>query len=215
MRRDGTTTGPLAQQPEQWKKGVIAVDPSGGDGPDNDECGIVGMCRGYDDLGYTVGDWSGRLAPEAWGRLAVIKAIDTGFMRVCAEKNFGDAMVASTVAAAKEALVREGIQEAGMVAYSPVHASLGKRQRAEPVASICGEPNNEASWLRGRLRFTVDLSKLEDELTGWVPDVTKTSPNRLDAFVWAATDLFPDLLGSGPPKRPTPTARRRRGSVYG
>ncbi len=214
MRRDGTPTGPLSVLPDT-KRGVIAVDPSGGDGPDNDECGIVGMARGYDDLGYCVGDWSGRLAPDAWGRLAVIKAIETGFMRVTAEKNFGDAMVASTTAAAKEALMREGIAEAGLVAYQPVHASVGKRQRAEPVAALCGEPNDENSWRRGRLRFTVDCPVLEDELTGWVPDVSRQSPNRLDAFVWAATDLFPDVLGAGPPRRATRAAVRRSGSVYG
>jgi phage terminase large subunit-like protein len=202
-------------KPDVWKKGVIAVDPSGGDGPDHDECGIVAAGRTYEDLGVLVGDWSGRLAPEAWGRLAVLKAIDTGFMRVVAERNFGYAMVESTIAAAKASLVSEGVSQAGMVTVQMVHASVGKRQRAEPVASLCGEPDSESSWTRGRIRHAGDFPALEDELTGWQPDVSRDSPNRLDAYVWAFTDLFPDILGGGPPQRPTPAAVRRHGSVYG
>ena len=75
------------------------------------------------------------------------------------------------------------------------NASVGKRQRAEPVAALCGEPDDEASWKRSILWFLGDYPQLEDELTGWVPDVSKTSPNRADAMWWACHDLFPDLMG--------------------
>lgn len=204
-----------AERPEAFKKGVVAVDPSGGDGPDNDECGIVAMERGYDDRGYCTADLSGRYAPEAWGRLAVQAAMDLGYFRITAERNFGGAMVEATISAAKDALAREGDPRASMVNMVVTTSSVGKRQRAEPVAALCGEPDNEASWSRSRLYFTGSYPKLEDELTGWVPDVTKQSPNRLDSYVFAATDLFPDVLGAGPPKRPTPVARRRRGSIMG
>lgn len=204
-----------AERPEAFKKGVVAVDPSGGDGPDNDECGIVAMERGYDDRGYCTADLSGRYAPEAWGRLAVQAAMDLGYFRITAERNFGGAMVEATISAAKDALAREGDPRASMVNMVVTTSSVGKRQRAEPVAALCGEPDDEASWSRSRLYFTGSYPKLEDELTGWVPDVTKQSPNRLDSYVFAATDLFPDVLGAGPPKRPTPVARRRRGSIMG
>lgn len=204
-----------ADRPEAFKKGSVAVDPSGGDGPDNDEVGIIAGERGYDDHGYTTADRSGRLAPEAWGRLAVLTAVEYRYFRIVGERNYGGAMVQSTIAAAIDALVREGMAEAGMVRVELVNASVGKRQRAEPVASLCGEPNDETSWQRSRLHFCGDFPQLEDELTGWVPDVTRTSPNRLDSFVWLWTDLFPDVLGAGPPKRPTPVARRRRGSIMG
>lgn len=204
-----------ADRPEAFKKGSVAVDPSGGDGPDNDEVGIIAGERGYDDHGYTTADRSGRLAPEAWGRLAVLTAVEYRYFRIVGERNYGGAMVQSTIAAAIDALVREGMAEAGMVRVELVNASVGKRQRAEPVASLCGEPDDETSWSRSRLHFCGDFPQLEDELTGWVPDVTRTSPNRLDSFVWLWTDLFPDVLGAGPPKRPTPVARRRRGSIMG
>lgn len=171
-----------ADPPEHTKAGAVAVDPSGGDGPDNDEVGMVVGFRGYDDHGYTTADLSGRLAPEAWGRLAVTAAVESGTFRVVAERNYGAAMVTATVQAAKEALAREGLTQASMVQVVEVHATVGKRQRAEPVASLCGEPDDEASWKRTRLHLCGDFPQLEDELTGWVPDVTRTSPNRLDAF---------------------------------
>lgn len=207
MRRDVPEVG--------WKKGVVMIDPSGGDGPDNDECGIVAACRGFDDHGYITHDLSGRWAPDTWGRLAVQAAVDTGYMRVGAERNYGGAMVAANVQTAKEALTREGEPRAAMVQFVEVHASTGKRQRAEPVASLCGEPNDETSWLRSRIHFVNDFPVLEGELTGWVPDLTKTSPNRLDAFVWSIHDLFPELMGNAVPRIGVTAARRRHGSLTG
>jgi hypothetical protein len=216
MRRNGYVQGPLTQTPDVWKKGVIMVDPSGGDGPDNDEVGVVGAVRGYDDLGYVIGDWSGRLAPEAWGRLAVMRAIETGVMAIGGEPNYGGAMVVSTVNNAIESLAQEGIHEARSVRVldpSQFRATTGKRQRAEPVASMCGEPDDEASWRRGVIRLCGEFTQLEDELTGWVPDVTKTSPNRADAFWWTMHYLFPERMGNAVPRIGVTAARRRHGSL--
>jgi hypothetical protein len=204
-----------APRPEVFKTGFVAVDPSGGDGPDNDECGIVAAERGYDDHSYCTADLSGRLAPDTWGRLAVEAAVRLGYFKITAERNFGGAMVEATVAAAKDALVREGLVDAAMVSVTVTTSSVGKRQRAEPVAALCGEPTDENSWGRSRIHLAGDYPQLEDELTGWIPDVSRQSPNRLDAFVFAMTALFPDVLGAGPPKRPTRAAVRRSGSVYG
>ena len=218
MRRDGTASGPLAVMPEAWKNAVVMIDPSGGDGPDNDEVGIVGTCRGYDDLGYVAGDWSGSLAPEAWGRLAVLKAIETGFMTIGSEPNYGGAMVVSTVQNAIESLASEGVEAARSVRVldpKNFRATTGKRQRAEPVASMCGEPNDEASWRRGVIRLCGDFTRLEDELTGWVPDVSRDSPNRADSFWWTIHYLFPERMGTAVPRTGVHAARRRRGSVMG
>jgi phage terminase large subunit-like protein len=62
-----------------------------------------------------------------------------------------------------------------------VPASRGKQQRAEPVASL---------YEQNRVRHVGTLPELEDELTQWDPDKVDWSPNRLDALVWALTELM-------------------------
>jgi phage terminase large subunit-like protein len=74
------------------------------------------------------------------------------------------------------------------VAYRGVHASRGKQVRAEPVAAI---------YEQGRGHHVGRYDKLEDELCLWLPG--DDSPNRLDALVWAATELIPNHPEYGKP----------------
>ncbi len=59
-----------------------------------------------------------------------------------------------------------------------VHASRGKVTRAEPIAAISEQ---------GRDHHVGQFPKLEDELCMWIQG--DPSPNRLDAKVWAITEL--------------------------
>jgi phage terminase large subunit-like protein len=68
------------------------------------------------------------------------------------------------------------------VAYRAVRASRGKQARAEPVSAL---------YEAGRVHHVGGFAALEDQMTTWTPDDTE-SPDRLDALVWALTDL---LLG--------------------
>ena len=61
-----------------------------------------------------------------------------------------------------------------------VHASVGKRLRAEPVAAL---------YEQGRVHHVGQFALLEDEMCQWVPGEGMPSPNRLDALVWAITEL--------------------------
>ena len=88
--------------------------------------------------------------------------------RIVAETNNGGDMVELTIRT-----VDEG------VAYKAVHASRGKRTRAEPVAAL---------YEQGRVHHVGSFSQLEDEMTEWVPG--DASPNRMDALVWALTELM-------------------------
>jgi phage terminase large subunit-like protein len=74
------------------------------------------------------------------------------------------------------------------VPYRGVRASVGKRARAEPVAAI---------YEQGRVHHVGSFPRLEDQLTTWEPLGRQRSPDRLDALVWAITDLS----GGGPPRR--------------
>lgn len=81
-----------------------------------------------------------------------------------------------------ESTIKTAAQAAGTtVRYKNVHASRGKAVRAEPVAALCEQ---------GRVHLAGAFPKLEDELTGWQPHTGAKSPNRLDAVVWALTELM-------------------------
>ena len=66
------------------------------------------------------------------------------------------------------------------VPYLGLRASTGKRARAEPVVSL---------YERGLVHHVGGFSKLEDQLCTWEPNTGMRSPDRLDALVWAVTDL--------------------------
>ena len=68
------------------------------------------------------------------------------------------------------------------MSYKAVHATRGKAVRAEPVAAM---------FEQGRAHIVGEMPLLEEELTGWVPgEGNQSSPNRLDAMVWACTELM-------------------------
>jgi hypothetical protein len=152
------------------KRVVVAVDPSGG----GDEIGIVGAGKGHDDHGYTLEDRSqpGHLGPRNWAKAAVDLYHELKADRIVAEKNFGGDMVLETIRTVDPS-----------VPVKMVHASRGKAQRAEPVSSLAED---------GREHHVGEHPHLESELVTWVPG-DSWSPNRMDAKVWALTEL---MLGS-------------------
>jgi len=149
---------------------VVGVDPPGG----ATECGIVVAGRGLDGQYYIVADHSLRASPDKWA-LAVLDAdADT----IVAEHNYGGDMVAATISQAAQSRGR-------LVRYKDVVATRGKAVRAEPVAAL---------FEQGRCHIVGSMPQLEQELTMWVPGESH-SPNRLDALVWAVTELL--TVGSG------------------
>jgi phage terminase large subunit-like protein len=148
---------------------VIAVDPSGGDGAENDEVGIIAAGVGGDSRGYVLADHSGRYSPDGWARRAVALYDELDADLIVAEANFGGQMVAHTIQTVRP-----------QINVKLVHASRGKAVRAEPVAAL---------YEQGRVDHTDVFSQLEDELCTWTP-FDRQSPNRLDALVWAMTNLM-------------------------
>jgi phage terminase large subunit-like protein len=151
---------------------VVAIDPSGGESEGHAECGIIAAGKGADGHGYVLRDVSERLSPERWARRAVQLYHELKADRLLAEANFGGQMVQSTIRAVDPS-----------VPVKLVNASRGKRLRAEPVAAL-DEQN--------KIHHVGMHAVLEDQLTSWVPDSGDPSPDRLDARVWALTEL---LLG--------------------
>jgi phage terminase large subunit-like protein len=160
---------------------VVAVDPSGGDDPENDEQGIVvagigppppGDTTNAAIHGYCLDDRTCRLKPEGWGKRVVDTYYDWKANFVVAEKNYGGDMVRAVIHSVDP-----------NVPVMLVNASRNKEVRAEPVAALDAQ---------GKIHQVGSWSKMEDELCGWDPMTTSRSPNRLDARVWAFTKLMID-----------------------
>jgi len=152
---------------------VVGVDPPGSE--DGAECGIVvaGSCLQGDDLHlYVLGDYSLQGSPARWAGEVVSAYSRHSADRVVGERNYGGDMVESTI---------RSVEGGKAVAYKDVIASRGKAIRAEPVV---------AQYERGRVQHVGAFAALEDECCNWVPGMSKWSPNRIDALVWACTDLL-------------------------
>jgi len=145
---------------------VVGVDPSGGVA----ETGIVVVGLGADRHGYVLDDCSTGGSPNQWG-LAVVDAYDKYQAdRIVAEVNQGGAMVESTIRTVEPA-----------ASLRTVRASKGKIARAEPVAAL---------YEQGRAHHVGAFPALEDQMCGWEAASGQPSPDRLDALVWAFTDLM-------------------------
>lgn len=157
---------------------VVAVDPSGGAGPQNNEAGIVVAGKGVDGDAYILEDGSAKFTPNEWGAKAVALFDRHRADRVVGERNYGGDMVESTIRTIRRT-----------VSYKDVNATRGKAVRAEPVKAL---------YEQGRVHHVGMFPALEDEMVTWQPEVSKFSPNRLDALVWALTELMldPELSGA-------------------
>lgn len=169
---------------------VVAVDPAVSTAPGSDETGIVAVGYGADGNGYVIADESGRFRPEEWARRAISLYRSVAADRIVAEVNQGGDMVEATIRA-----------QAPEVPYRAVRATRGKAIRAEPVAAL---------YERGKVFHVGAFPELEDQMcsitTGFDRKAIGWSPDRVDALVWAMTDLFPALsspvTATGPMKAP-------------
>lgn len=145
---------------------VVGVDPSATS--TGDEAGIVTAGLGTDHEGYTISDDSIQGSPRTWAREAVAAYHTHDADLIVAESNQGGEMVRETIATVDET-----------VPVKLVHASRGKATRAEPIA---------ARSEKGKIHHVGTFPYLEGEMCLWVPG--DSSPNRMDAMVWAYTELF-------------------------
>jgi phage terminase large subunit-like protein len=148
---------------------VVAVDPAATNNPDSDETGIIVASRDADGHGYVEADCSVKGTPIEWAKTVIAAYDEYECDAVVVETNQGGDMVASTLRTIRPHLpIRE------------VHASKGKRTRAEPISAM---------YEQGRIHHVGVLERLENQLTSWTPDDPK-SPDRLDALVHGLTDLM-------------------------
>ena len=150
---------------------VVAMDPATTSNEESDEWGII--AAGQDDRDpahfYILADESGIYTPDQAAKQAVGLYHRLSGDRLVGEANNGGDMI--------EALIRH--QDAN-VSYKKVTASRGKVTRAEPVSAL---------YEQHRVHHHGMFAKLEDQATTWNPKTDKNSPDRMDAMVWAMTEL--------------------------
>jgi phage terminase large subunit-like protein len=158
---------------ERMQRIVVAVDPSGCSGPDDirsDEIGITVCARDRQGNGYVLDDQSGRYGPEGWANAALSAYDRWNADVIVGEKNFGGAMVESTIRAVRR-----------NAAIKLVTASRGKTQRAEPIAAL---------YSQGKVKHVGAFPDLEDQMCNFATSGYQgsRSPDRADAAIWGLTE---------------------------
>lgn len=147
---------------------VVAIDPAVTSGEESDETGIVVAGMAADGHYYILADRTLKASPDTWAKQAVAAYREFGADRVVAETNNGGDMVISLLRQVDPSLP-----------VTKVTATRGKQLRAEPVSSL---------YEQGRVHHVGSFEALETQLCEWTP-LSGSSPDRLDALVWAITEL--------------------------
>jgi phage terminase large subunit-like protein len=155
---------------------VVALDPAVTANAESDLTGIIVAGVDVNGKGYILGDYTAKLSPQGWASKAIQLYHKFEADRIVAEVNQGGDMVRTTIHGEDET-----------IPFKAVRASRGKYARAEPISAL---------YERG-LVFHVrnpedgsNLEELETQMRTWEPLGSIGSPDRLDAMVWALTDLM-------------------------
>ena len=151
---------------------IVAIDPAISSHAESHETGIIVAGVDTRDHVYILSDESLRASPDTWARRAIEAYHQFGAEVLVAEANQGGDMVSFTLHTVDP-----------NVDIQLVRASQGKRTRAEPVAAL---------YEQGRVHHVHTFSELEDQLCLWDATSGDLSPDRLDALVWAVSELAVD-----------------------
>ena len=174
-KREWLDDARLIDAPEELERIVIAIDPAVTSKKTSDETGLIVAGKDKEGKFYVLNDSSGRYTPSGWSEKAIMLYNQFQCDKIIAEVNNGGQLVEHTLRTQSE-----------NVPYKSVHASRGKRTRAEPIASL---------YEQGKVHHVGNFERLENQLCNWEATSGEASPDRLDALVWALTELS----GSGNP----------------
>ncbi|NEZ65533.1 hypothetical protein D0962_22675 [Leptolyngbyaceae cyanobacterium CCMR0082] len=155
----------VAVAPQVFARIVIGVDPPGSM---TTEAGIVAVGKTANDHYYVLADDSLLGKPNQWANAAIGRYQSLKADTIAGERNYGGDMVENTI---------KNIDPT--VGYKDVQATRGKQVRAEPVQQL---------YEAGQVHHVGHFPDLEKEMCRWV--LGDKSPNRLDALVWAITELM-------------------------
>lgn len=153
---------------------VVAIDPAVSKTEESNETGIVvaGLTRSQHVV--VLDDGSGKMTPREWGKRAIDLFSQWKCDRIIGEVNNGGDLVGANIRAISP-----------QIPFRAVRASRGKAKRAEPVAAL---------YEQGRVHHVGFLPELERQLCEWTPLAEdEQQDDRMDALVWAVTELLIDL----------------------
>ena len=171
--RDTLERNRIALKDMRWEmltRIVVGVDPAVSTTDESDETGIIVAAIARSGHVIILDDWTLRDTPLAWATAVHNAYIHWRADRVVAEVNNGGNLVESNLRVV-----------ASNISYRAVRASDNKYTRAQPVAAL---------YEQGRIHHMGCFPLLEDQLCEYVPRVSKKSPDRMDALVWAVTELL-------------------------
>ncbi len=155
---------------------VIAIDPAVTAKESSDETGIVAAGADRNGHYYVLGDYTLKSAPAVWADAAIREYRRWKADRIIGEVNNGGDLVESVIRSVDR-----------NVSFSAVRASRGKIVRAEPIAAL---------YEKGRVHHCGYFPELEDQMCGYTGKDDEKSPDRMDAMVWALTELSERAGGS-------------------
>lgn len=169
-QREAIDRARVAQAPALTRI-VIAVDPAVTHGERADLTGVVAAGLGESGQVYVLADLSAALPPALWARRVAQLYETLSADLVIGEVNQGGDLVESVLRTVAPDLP-----------YRAVRANRGKLLRAEPVAAL---------YEQARVHHVGLLPALEDEMCRFAPGaIAQDSPDRVDALVWAITELL-------------------------
>ena len=147
---------------------VVAIDPAVTSAESSAETGIVVATLTRNGHIYITSDVSMKGSPDTWARAAVAAYEMAGADCIVVEGNQGGDLHKTVLHTVSPNLP-----------VKKVTATQGKKLRAEPVAAL---------YEQGKVHHVGTFPKLEEQMTTWLP-TDRESPDRLDALVWAVTEL--------------------------
>ena len=153
---------------------VVGVDPAVSNRETSSETGIVAVGVDANGTGYVLDDRSLKGSPVEWANAAIALYHRSSADRIVVEANQGGDMVRHTLQTVES-----------QIPLKTVHATRGKRTRAEPISAL---------YEQGKVKHLGAFPTLEDQMCSWTPE--SDSPDRLDALVWGLTEL---MIGSKAP----------------
>lgn len=149
---------------------VIAIDPATTTHDHSDETGIIVAGIDPQKQAYILEDHSGKLSPNDWGRRVVDCYYRLNADRIVVEVNKGGDLVENVLKSIDPTLPLKAVR-----------ATRGKYTRAEPIAAL---------YEQKRVFHVHPFTILEQQICDYIPGITTKSPDRMDALVWALTELL-------------------------
>lgn len=163
----------ISERPGELRRIVVAVDPPASSRRTSDACGIIAAGMGDDGRAVVLADATLNAArPQDWATRAVSLYHALAADCLLVEVNQGGEMASAVIRTVDAS-----------VPVKPVRAQRGKWLRAEPVAAL---------YQADRVRHAGRFPELEDEMCDFGPHGLSggRSPDRVDALVWALSELL-------------------------